>query len=255
MENQTPELVRKPFNPSAGEILIKVFLGLAVAIFLAFLIFVIYTFFSKFFKTAIVNLNSQGISSVNPMLALIMAIIGFFGSFVWTLLVGGIYNVLFQNRYYDIWKMFSLNIIINIVIFIFALVLYFIFVGNINVLFLILIFHVLFSTYAVYTSYDIVSNPNYSPVYLLWNTIGFFVSLFVIAIIFKVINVTQNPSAVAYILIAPIVIVYVLLALIPSLWEKIYYKFYEVWNNFLYVPSLDEILVDEEELDEEINVE
>jgi len=123
------------------------------------------------------------------------------------------------------------------------------------VLFLILIFHVLFSTYAVYTSYDIVSNPNYSPVYLLWNTIGFFVSLFVIAIIFKVINVTQNPSAVAYILIAPIVIVYVLLALIPSLWEKIYYKFYEVWNNFLYVPSLDEILVDEEELDEEINVE
>jgi hypothetical protein len=35
--------------------------------------------------------------------------------------------------------------------------------------------------------------------------------------------------------------------------EKIYYKLYEVGNDFLYVPSISEVLVDEEEVDE-VNV-
>jgi hypothetical protein len=40
---------------------------------------------------------------------------------------------------------------------------------------------------------------------------------------------------------------------ISTLWEKIYYKFYEMGSDFLYIPSISEVLVDEEEVDE-VNV-
>jgi len=47
----------------------------------------------------------------------------------------------------------------------------------------------------------------------------------------------------------PSVLAYFFLPLCHGIWEKIYYKFYSMGNNFFYIPSLSEVLVDEEEDD------
>lgn len=248
------QLDRSPYNPSWSEILVKTIIWLVISIFVSFLVFIIYIFSQKLFYNAIVNLqNNTGLQTTNPMISLIMAIIWFIWSFIWTLIIWWAYNIIYQDKYYDIWKMLSVNLIMNSFLFVIALMLYLIFNSNMEILFWILVFHILFSTFSVLVSYDIITNPNYSVAYLIWNSIGFFISLFLIALFFKLVNLTENPNRTGYFLIFPILITYTLIPLFSSIREKIYYKFYENWNNFLYIPSLDEILVDEEEV-EDINV-
>ena len=48
----------------------------------------------------------------------------------------------------------------------------------------------------------------------------------------------------------PPVLAYFCLPLFHSAWEKVYYKFYSMGNNFFYIPSLSEVMVDAEENDE-----
>ncbi len=246
----------KPFNPTWGEIVVKTIGGLIISVITAIIVFVIYYATWDIFKDALAGLNSVAWwpQTVNPMIAVIMSVIWFIGSFFWTLMMGAIYNFTFSNRYYDFWKMISLSLIVNSFIFIFAVILYLVFYDNIEVLFFILMFHILFSTFVSLLMYDVISNPNYSAEFLIWYSVGFFLVLFLLALMFKFSNINQNPGAIWYFLSLPIVLVYTLLPLIESIWEKIYYKFYEMWNNFLYVPSLEEILVDEEEV-EDVNVE
>jgi hypothetical protein len=170
-----------------------------------------------------------------------------------SIFLAALYNALFSNRYYDIGKMVSLALIINSFIFIFAAVLYLVFYNNVEILFFVLMFHIIFSVYITLLLYDTIANPNYSAVFLVGHSIGFFVVLFLIGLMFKFTNISQNAGAVGYFLILPIVFAYFLIPLIEGIWEKLYYKLYEMGNNFLYIPSLEEILVDEEEV-EEVNV-
>jgi len=52
----------------------------------------------------------------------------------------------------------------------------------------------------------------------------------------------------------PPVLAYFCLPLLHSTWEKIYYKFYSMGNNFFYIPSLNEVMIDSEE-DDDVEVE
>ncbi len=44
-----------------------------------------------------------------------------------------------------------------------------------------------------------------------------------------------------YIILLPSMIGYICIPFFHALWEKIYYKFYENGNDFLYLPTLQEI--------------
>ncbi len=255
MNKNEEKLQREPFKPTIWEILGKVSIWLIVAILLSALVFFIYMFSQQLFKNALASLTSTTwINTTNPMLSIIIALIWFIGSFIWTIIIGWVYNLLFSNRYYDLWKMFIINITINSILFIVSLPLYLLFNGNIQILLLIMVFHILLSSFLTFTSYDVISNPNYSAEYLIGYSIWLFISLFTIWLIFKIIDILKNPGAIWYALVLPFIITYTLLPLINWIWEQIYYKFYEMWNDFLYIPSIDEILVDEEEI-EDINVE
>lgn len=48
-----------------------------------------------------------------------------------------------------------------------------------------------------------------------------------------------------YIILLPSIIWYVCIPFFHALWEKIYYKFYENGNDFLYLPTLQEITQEE----------
>lgn len=98
-----------------------------------------------------------------------------------------------------------------------------------------------------------MTNPNYTWVYLIWATIGICLSILIFAIIFKLSD-SQFKEGKVYLITLPPLLGYTLIPLCISLWEKMYFKFYEMGNNFLYLPSLSEIMVDETEVDE-VNVE
>ena len=53
-------------------------------------------------------------------------------------------------------------------------------------------------------------------------------------------------------MILPPVLAYALIPLGSGIWEKIYYKFYELGNNGFYIPSISER---EEEMEEDSNSE
>ena len=42
-------------------------------------------------------------------------------------------------------------------------------------------------------------------------------------------------------MLLPTVLWYSIMPLVYGIWEKIYYKFYEMGNNFFYIPSLSEV--------------
>jgi len=99
---------------------------------------------------------------------------------------------------------------------------------------------------------DLVKNPNYSPVYVIWNSFWFIISLLIFFIIYSTYS-SQVWESAKNILFFPPILAFSLIPFIASIWEKLYYKFYEMGNDFLYIPSAIEVLVDEEENDE-INV-
>jgi hypothetical protein len=55
----------------------------------------------------------------------------------------------------------------------------------------------------------------------------------------------------------PSILWFSLTPLCLGIWQKIYYKFYEMGNNWFYIPSLVEVIAEQEatEVDNETNVE
>lgn len=73
------------------------------------------------------------------------------------------------------------------------------------------------------------------------------------AIFFKFLDTSGGGNQVSILLSLPPVVGYLFIPLFHTIWEKLYYKFYSLGNNFLYIPSLNEVMVDAED-DAEINV-
>jgi len=87
--------------------------------------------------------------------------------------------------------------------------------------------------------------------------LGILISVFVLLIAVKIgtaPTVGGQASTKVILISLPPAVVFFLIPLIDSLRTFIYYKlFYENGNNFLYIPSLEEVMVDEEEV-EQVNV-
>ena len=114
-----------------------------------------------------------------------------------------------------------------------------VFQAKIDVLYVILKFQIIFSLYVSVNLIDFLSQPNYSASSLIWNTLWCALAV-VLAIILSWNIVLVTVSAIA---------TYTSVVLWAWIWDAIYYKFYEWWNNPFYLPSLNELR--EERIEEE----
>jgi len=246
-----------PHNPSWWHVLLKALIGLIIGIFISFLVFIILILVWGLIEEAISN-KIIGWWATNPLLPLILVIIAFLGTFIGSILLAGIYNVIFTDKYYDMGKMFSLTLFANIITFVIFIPMYVLFAGSIDELFFILAFHIMFTVFLSFCLIEFSTNPNYSAVHMLWSAIGLVIWLLIFAAVYKIIDINVGRSAQILIALPP-VLVYLSLPFWHGIWEKIYYRFYMMWNNFFYIPSLTEVLVDEEINDDaevdDINVE
>ncbi len=237
-----------PFNPSRWSIFIRSWLGLVTWLFVSFLVFIILILVWWIIEEA---MSSQILwaGTINPLLPLILIIIAFLGTFIGSIILAGIYNLIYTDKYYDMWKMFSLVLFANIIMFVLFLWLYVLFAWGIDQLFFVLAFHIIFTVFLSFALIEMSTNPNYSAVHVLWAAIWLVVWVIFFWIAYKIMDSTAGRSS--HILLAlPPVLAYAMLPFWHWLWEKIYYKFYQNWSNFFYIPSLQEVLVDEEEADE-----
>ncbi|MEF2175129.1 MAG: hypothetical protein V3575_01550, partial [Candidatus Absconditabacteria bacterium] len=196
--------------------------------------------------------GTHSANTTSPLIPLILIVIGFVTSFLGSVFVSGIYNLINSDKYYDLTKMFKISLSLNVIIFFIFVWLYILFYNNMDLLYMILAFHVIFSIFINASMIESMSNPNYTGVYLIGATMGICLSILIFAIVFKLSD-SQFKEAKVYLITLPPLLGYTLIPLCISLWEKMYFKFYEMGNNFLYLPSLNEIMVHEEELDE-VNV-
>jgi hypothetical protein len=254
MNSSAMSIEMEPANPSRRQVFMKTGLWLIVGIFIAFLVFVILLLVGGVVQQALAERIVWG-DGINPLLPLILLVVAFLGTFIGSVILAGIYNLIFTEKYYDMSKMFSLTLFANIIVFIFFIGLYLLFADMIEPLFFVLAFHIIFTVFLSITLIEISTNPNYAAVHLLWAAIGLVLAVLIFAVAYKIIDINQGRS-VNILLSLPPVLAYCFIPFWHGLREKIYRKFYEAGNNFFYIPSLNEVLVDEQEVDEvEVNME
>jgi len=238
----------EPINPTWWSIIIK---------FIAWLI--IWALSSAMVLLAVFWLSKQldhiaHNAAITPLVWLSFMWIALITSIIGSIIISIIYNVLWPDDYYDIKLMTSWILVSNLLVFVIFIVFYIYawsILSNINYLFVVYGFHLFFSLYVSFVIIDILKNPNYSPVYVIWNSFGFIFSLLVFFMIYA--WYSSSWQKITNVLFYPPILSFSLIPVFASLWEKLYYKFYEMGNDFLYVPSLSEVMVDEEEVDE-VNV-
>lgn len=236
------KLGNEPHNNTGWQVFAKAGIGLVVGVVIAFLIFIILFLASSMFTQALKSsINSPGVANtVNPLLPLVLVIIAFIATFVGSVILSGLYNLFYSNKYYDLGKTFSVSLLTNIFLFFLMIPLYMIFYENINTLFYVLGFHIIFAIFISYCQGEFVTNPNYASSHLLGAMIGMIFAVIGFAVMGKTFQGNQN------MLLIPSILAYTLIPFFHSLWEKVYYKFYENSNNFLFLPSLSEIITAEE---------
>ena len=262
MENSTLNLNIPPHNPSGRQIVGKIMIGLILGILTSFMIFLIVIFVSGALQEAIRGRVADSLATINPLLFLILLLIAFISTFIGNTLNTLTYNIFFGSKYYDAGKTFSLIIISNAILLFFFAPLYMIFSDNIQSMFIILGVHVLLAICLSASLQEFVTNPHYSGSHLIGTLLGLSVTIFVFGLVIK--NVDLSTSWIEKILLSmPAFLWYIFIPLFHTIREKIYYKFYEMGNNFMYIPSLEEIIVssqedqdteDEEDPDTKINV-
>lgn len=236
----------EPSNPSRWQVFMKTILWLMVWIFIAFIVFITLILVWGVLETALAN-RLTGAWWANPLLPLILLVIAFLWTFIGSIVLAWIYNVIFTEKYYDMSKMFSLTLFANIIIFLFFIGLYLLFAWNVEVLFFVLAFHIIFTVFCSISLIEFSTNPNYSAVHMLGTTIWLVLAIVVFALWYKIIDLNEWWSAIKIFLSLPSVLAYCFIPFWHGLREKIYFKFYESGNNFFYIPSLNEVLVDEED--------
>lgn len=240
-----------PHNPSGWQIPIKGIIWLIVGLVISLLIFVVLILVWWVIEQALAD-SLSGNFTINPLLPLILLVIAFLGTFIGNLVLAGVFNLVYTDKYYDMKKMFSISLMINILLFFFFVPLYLLFTGSVTPLFLILAMHIIITVFLCYIGIEISTNPNYAVSHLIWWALGFCVAVFVFALVYKLISLSWWQQ-INLIMAIPPILAYFLIPLFHGIREKIYHKLYSSGNNFLYVPSLSEVLVDAED-SSEVNV-
>jgi hypothetical protein len=143
-------------------------IGLVIGGVIAALLFIILSFMGGMFTSAF---GQQGVSSVNPLLSLVLLFIGFLSTFIGNIAIGGIYSLFYNKKYYNTGKMFGLIFLTNGILFFFLAPIYIVFASQIDILFLILGFHILFSVFTSAAQIEFSTNPNYSASALMGNVL------------------------------------------------------------------------------------
>ena len=204
------------------------------------------------------------------MLKLLLAATWFVVQFVGSVALALMYNIFFSKRYYNFGKMFALIFVSSLIFSLFFIIIYVLY-DKINDLYVILWFQVIFWLYVSLNLMDFLSQPNYSASSMMWNNLWCIITVVVYVLIMQSIDFSQwtaessdqwKLKSVFFLAILPVLLSYTLMIFGASLWDAIYYKFYEWGNNPFYLPSLNELREErrKEEVkkakdDEEVNVE
>lgn len=265
------KLTIEPNNTSVGQIVTKVLLWFIIGLVIAFLVFVITILFNTVIQQWVRALSTSGHITGNPVLPLIFMLIAFIASMSGNALVAMIYNLLYTNKYYDMGKMLSLISISQIIIFFIMAPMYMLFWDSILGLFIIVAFHIIFWVFISYSQMEFTTNPNYSSSDLIGWVIGFCITLLLFLSFYKSFGAAEfgldnaSTQKIKMLIAIPPLLSYTIIPLFYCLWEKTYYKFYEMGNNFFFIPSLSEVVYDQwsgkdadgelvQASDEEINV-
>ena len=157
--------------------------------------------------------------------------------------------------------MFGLLFLTNGILFFFFAPIYIVFSSQIDVLFLILGFHVLFSVFTSAAQIEFSTNPNYSASSLMGTILGFALAFLAYTLVYKMSGSAEVQQKIYLFMLIPPVVGYGLIPFGSGIREKIYYKFYELGNNGFYIPSATEVEEEETEAtgnkdgSEDVNVE
>ena len=234
-----------PSDVTAWSFFWKILLGVVVWICVAVLLFATY---------AVLWWLTAPDEGANPIIRVLLPVTGFVVGFVWNLALAWLYNVFFSKRYYSFGKMAGL-IFASLIVCLLFFVPYFLYMDNTTALYTILWFQIIFELFIAKNLIDFLSQPNYSASSLMWNTLWA-----VLAIVSHVLIVSKGVEDLIPI-IPSAIIAYVMITAWSWIWDAIYYKFYEWWNNPFYLPSLNELREErrKEEIkkakeDEDVNV-
>lgn len=227
----------EPNQSSGWEIVWKFFIGLLVWWIISVLLFIILSFVWSIFTESM--WQTWEFAKSNPILPLLLLLIWFISSFIWNLAISWIYSLFFSQKYYNTSKTMWLLLLTNWLLFIILAPIYIIFANDINILFVILGFHIIFSTFLSSNQTEIVSNPNYSASTLIGNTIGFAITILVYSIVRKSSAIWWTQEKLYLLILFPPLISFAITWLGQWIREIIYYKMYEMWNNWFYTPSIN----------------
>ena len=254
-------LDNEPSNSSGGQIIWKTFIGLLVWSVISALLFVILMFTSSIFSDAL-----QSNDFVNPLLPWLLLFIWFLSTFIWNIIIAWLYNLFFAKKYYNFGKMAGFLLLTNAILLLMFFPLYLIFYWDIIWLFQLLWFHIIFSIFISANQIEFLSNPNYSWSALMWNVLGLSVSFLLYFIIQNFFSWVQATWKTYLMMLLPAIVGFSIIPLFAWIREKIYYRFYSMWSNAFYIPSISEVVNSEnlmsknnkkedEQEDDEINVE
>lgn len=156
------KLTTEPNNASVGQIVAKVVMGFIIGLIIAFLVFVVTILFNTVIQQGVRAISADSQIGGNPILPLIFMLIAFIASMSGNMLIGTVYNLLYNSRYYDLGKIMSLVSVSNIIIFFIMAPVYMVFWDSILGLFIIVAFHVIFGVFISYSLTEFTTNPNYS---------------------------------------------------------------------------------------------
>lgn len=224
----------EPSQSSGRWLTWKVLTWLVVWGTISILLFLILSFVWWVFTSA--STQTSEFVNNNPILPFIVLLIWFLSSFIWNLAIAWIYSLFFSERYFNITKTIWILLLTNWILFIFFVPVYFMFGWDTNTLFLILWFYIMFSIFLSAQQIETVSNPNYSASSLIWATLWFVITILVYSLIRKWSGMWWTQNQVYLLLLLPTIIWFGIMPI--GLWvrEKIYYKMYEIWNNWFYTP-------------------
>jgi len=246
-----------PSNLSWRQLVAKTLMGLVIGGIIAALLFIVVSFIGGMFTTAL-GAQTTELSSANPLLPLILLFIGFISTFIGNIAVAGVYSLFYSRKYHDVTKMFGLLFLTNGILFFILAPVYILFGSQIETLFIILSFHVIFSVFASAAQLEFTSNPNYAGSSLMGNVLGFAFALLIYGLIYKVTGWSAPQQKIYLFMILPPLLAYTLVPFGSGIREKIYYKFYELGNNGFYIPSIgerEEEFEEDDSTNQEVNVE
>lgn len=228
----------EPSNLSWRQVIWKTLIWLIIWLIISAILFIMLSFAWKMFVDAFQQTGE--IIRANPILPFLLLFIGFLWTFIWNIWVAWAYNLFFSKKYCDISKMFWLLLLTNWILFFILAPIYIVFSKQVDVLFLILWFHVFFSVFVSANQIEFLSNPNYSASALMWNVLWFALSLLVYSIVWKTAWDWSIQNKVYLLMLIPSIVWYALIPFGSWIREKIYYKVYESWNNPLFISSIED---------------